>query len=230
MQQGHAGQWPMHGNQVGRPIQKFNFQWKVLFFAAAACTIAAGIIGLVTATGEVRPTKCINQSFLIVFGVFLAIIDMPDNFTIKAFKELKDLIFKHFLFMTRFTGRGIWYLFLGCSIYTSLDGEAFALAVILGVYVAGLGAFSIFHGVRKTIMLEQYRQAIKGRDDPDTCPPQGWSKDDFRENAAAMQGQMWDEEMMIYVLNALSLQIKADDHVSKEEFDNWLAEPLAALL
>jgi len=187
-------------------------------------------MGLITAIGEARIPKMINQAFLIIFGMFLAVIDMPDGFTIKAVKELKDMIFKHFLFMTRFTGRGIWYLFLGCSIYTSLDTEFFAVGLIFGLYVACLGISSIIFGIKKTLALENYRQAIKMREDPDMCPAGGWSKEDFRKNAGAHQGQTWDDEMMGYVLNALSLSIKADDHVSKDEFENWLNEPLMALL
>ncbi len=57
-------------------------------------------------------------------------------------------LLRYLLFMTRFTGRGVWYLYLGTMIWASLYNlnlDPF-IGFILASFVGALGIMSIFYG------------------------------------------------------------------------------------
>eukprot|EP00397_Hematodinium_sp_SG-2012_P028479 GEMP01029988.1.p1 GENE.GEMP01029988.1~~GEMP01029988.1.p1 ORF type:complete len:243 (+),score=41.19 GEMP01029988.1:54-731(+) len=214
----------------GKPIEKFSTTWKVFFFAAAICVIGAAVLGFMWAGSELDAFKLVCEGYLCVFGLLMAVVDIPDTLSLSYLTEIRYSIFTYLMFMTRFTGRGLWYLFLGSMIISTLWHDNFVVALLLGGYVAALGLMAFCFGVTKSRQLEAVRQALKMREQEDVCDATGMTKEEFCEIAINIRGQVWDDEMITYVLNAMSLEIKADDRITREEFNNWLEEPLMALL
>ncbi|CAD7931678.1 unnamed protein product [Amoebophrya sp. A25] len=138
---------------------RFGGLWKLLFFVGAVSVLAAGVLGIIGGiTNLLSPFSFCNQVYLCVFGLIMLVIDAP----IAQAEEAKFAVFRYLLFMTRFTGRGVWYLFLATMIWASLFNlglEPF-LGFFLSGYVAVLGALSIFVGVQKSLRLEKMRKAI----------------------------------------------------------------------
>lgn len=215
---------PMMGSQGGQ--KKFSLSWKLGFFIAACATVGAGVLGVLDlALTTFAPFDLINEIYLLGFGLLMLVIDFPVPENPKI-RETKNTIYKYLLFMTRFTGRGIWYLFLGTMIFASLWdlGLSPFLGFILGGYVVILGGASIFYGVQKSMKLEQVRKAVQQRGSSsghDMCPPAGLTTSQFNEMANTLKGIKFSEEELEYIVHALSFTIKADQTVSKEEFAEW---------
>lgn len=197
--------------------------WKLGFFIAACCTIAAGVIGVIDLLMfAFAPFDLVNEIYLLAFGLMMLIVDFPVPHP--KVQDFKLHIYKFFLFMTRFTGRGIWYLFLGTMIVASLWDLNISpfLGFILGGYVVLLGAVSIFYGFSKSMKLERVRSAMLKRGNAfDLCPPQGLSPGAFNDMSNSMSGIRFTDEEIHYIFDALSFTVRADDVVSKEEFCEW---------
>lgn len=214
---------------LGGSGKKFSWTWKLGFFVAASCTAAAGIIGTINrALTPFATFDFVNEVYLLIFGGLMLVIDAPEVHP--RMRDVKLVIYKYLLFMTRFTGRGFWYIFLGVSIFGSLWDENISpfLGFLLGGYVVILGFASVYYGAEKSFKLERVRKAVMARGGNSStnqyetlCPPQGLTAEDFNELANSMAGIRFSEEELQYVLNAFSFTIKADNLISREEFAEW---------
>merc|ERR1740117_689929 len=81
---------------------------------------------------------------------------------IERLKHIRMIIYTFMLFLTRFQGRGVWYLFLATSswvvLYDSSISPVFGVAVT--VYVFLLGAGSLAKGYRMSRKLHDVRGCI----------------------------------------------------------------------
>jgi len=216
------------GQRQGMGQKKFAMGWKLGFFIGAGCVIASGVVCVIDLTLlEFSPFDFINAVYLLCFGLLMLIIDFPVPSNPKV-QSYKLTIYKYFLFMTRFTGRGIWYLFLGTMIFASLWDLAICpfLGFILGGFVTLLGIGSIGYGITKSMKLEKVRAAILKRAGAspayDMCPPQGFSPGAFNDMANSTIGIRFTDEELHYIFDALSFTVRADDIISKEEFAEWV--------
>lgn len=216
-----------HGGGGSTSQKKFSMTWKIGFFVAACCTVAAGVIGvLALALTTFAPFDLINEIYLLLFGLMMIIIDFPVPEHPKI-RETKLTIYKYLLFMTRFTGRGFWYMFIGTMIFASLWDLNISplLGFILGGYVVILGGVAIYFGINKSIKLEQVRKAVITRNDGggqnNMCPPNGLAPTQFNEMANSLKGMRFSDEELHYIFDALSFTIKSDNMISRDEFDSW---------
>lgn len=214
-----------HIQNVMASAQKFPMTWKLLFFIAACCVTAAGLIGTFAfAFTTIQPFGLMDQVYLLIFGLLMFVVDCPLNHAVV--KQTKLLIYKYLLFMTRFTGRGLWYLFLGCMSFGALwdNNISHLLGFFIGGYVVGLGGASTYYGITKSLKLDKVRKAVqqRGGDPSMLVPPNGMTAQMFNELAQSHTGMTFSEEELEYVLNALSLTVKADACISREEFAEWL--------
>merc|ERR1719379_3397967 len=211
----------------GMGQQKFKLEWKLAFFVGACFAVGAGVIGVLDlAFFAFAPFDLINELYLLVFGVLMLTIDFPVPHP--KVREYKLTIYKYLLFMTRFTGRGFWYLFLGTMIFASLWDLNISpfLGFFLGGYVVILGGASIFFGVQKSMKLEAVRKSVMQRSNSgggpgDMCPPAGLPPPQFNEMANSLCGKKFDEEELHYIVDALSFTVKSDNVISKDEFTEW---------
>merc|ERR1711976_1132874 len=108
-----GGQFP--GQMQSAHAQLTNqVSWKILFFVAACDVFAGGLLAVIIGIQKIgQPFTFTSEVFLLLFGVVMLVLDTP----VPKTEDVKDLIYKHMLFLTRFTGRGFWYMYLGTMIW-----------------------------------------------------------------------------------------------------------------
>merc|ERR1719281_1387067 len=95
--------------------KKFGGLWKLLFFVCACCVITAGILSIFSGViNMISPFDFINYAYLTLFGFMMLVIDFPIEHPV--IRNFKMSIFHYALFMCRFVGRGVWYLFLSAMV------------------------------------------------------------------------------------------------------------------
>lgn len=214
--------------------KKFGGVWKLIFFSCAACVTTAGVLSIVVGIGSMAaPFDFINYVYLTMFGVLMLIIDLPvDNLTIR---EFKILIFTYALFMTRFIGRGLWYLFLGAMVVGSLwdNNVSPFLGFILGGYLGLVAIWSVIYGWQLSRKLDFLRMKIRSQG-PDQwaayVPPVGMTKVQFRDLGASLANKFFSEEELNYIVEGFSFSVRADDIISREEFEEWVTSPTMMIL
>jgi hypothetical protein len=220
--------------QFNATTRRFGGKWKLLFFTCAACTTAAGIMSLIVGVMTfAAPFDYINFVFLTLFGLVMLVVDVPlDNMYIRNFRYA---IFHYALFMTRFIGRGLWYIFLGSMVFGALydNGICPSLGFILGAYMCVVAVCSLQFGLRLTNSLEEVRTKVVEQG-PEKwgayIPPRGMTKTQFKDMAVALKGTVFSEEELDYIVQAFSFEVKADDIISRDEFEEWCRGPSATLL
>merc|ERR1719198_1107975 len=91
--------------------------------------------------------------YLEIFGLIMLMLDAPIQTPLVD--KIKMGTTKYMMFLTRFIGRGITYIFLGCMLCGSLwDNNVSPLLgfIIFGTLVA-VGAGAIFYGYKTTAKL-----------------------------------------------------------------------------
>jgi len=201
-----------------------NMSWKLLFFAAACCTLASSIIAILymVATFEWAPCSFTTVVFMCLFGILQVILDFPIPHPNQSLAWVRLNIYKFFLFLTRFTGRGMWYLFLGTMIFATLFDLkiSYFFGICLGGYVGILGLVTLVFGIRLSQRLDQVRQALLHDDKPP--PQQGLSQEMFRTLAQQTASVTFTDDELVYVMNSLSFSASNDGVITAEEYKQWL--------
>ncbi|CAD7966708.1 unnamed protein product [Amoebophrya sp. A120] len=204
----------------------FGGLWKFLFFVGAGCVTAGGVLGIIGGISSfLSPFSFCNQVYLLIFGLLMLILDMPYENT--QLHEIRLAIFRYLLFMTRFTGRGAWYLFLATMIWASLFNLGLdpMIGFVLAAVVGALGGVSVYFGVQKSMRLEKLRKAIcaKGANAVlDMVPARGLTLEEFNELAKQNVTDLtFSTEELHYISRALSFRVRHDDIISQEEFRSW---------
>merc|ERR1712217_32335 len=89
----------------------------LVFFAAACCIMLGALIGGLCLFFSFELVDCLGMCYLIVFGGILAVLDTPFFKQVKAMGDLKMYIGKYINLLTRVTGKGVTFLFLGCTLF-----------------------------------------------------------------------------------------------------------------
>jgi len=237
--QGSLGQ-ALTSNGGVSAIEK-TLQWKLMFFMGAVASFAAGVFSVVSLIWSMEwlsaPASFFSEGCLLIFGFVMVVLDLP--FPLPEGNPLVDIrrsIYKFMLFLTRFTGRAVWYLWLGTMTWVALwdvetGGFQRLMAVIITLYLVILGFLSGVKGVTLSLKLGKvYDIIIHSQRDASAFFARGQttlSKEQFRmviEQASNQPGFFTDIEMD-YIINALKFtpaQPPHDQTVTIEEIDYWL--------
>jgi hypothetical protein len=204
-----------------------NFSWKILFFTASCCVLAAALISIVDLVVTFRwaPVSFTAQGFLLFFGILMFVLDFPVSHNSYTITSLQSHIYKFVLFMTRFTGRGLWYTFLGSMIFVALFDLKISLffGVLLGGFVCVLGIVTTCYGVLLSRKLNSVRLAVLASDFPQECPSQGFSKQDFRDLARRVNQTDFADDELDYVINGLSFTAHNTGTIMRDEYLYWVS-------
>jgi len=214
--------------------KKFGGAWKLLFFLCGTCATVAGVLSIVVGIMNFSPLfDFFNFIFLALFGLIMMIVDIPlDNMYIRNFRYA---IFHYALFMTRFMGRGFWYIFLGSMTFGALWDMNICpwLGFFMGFAMLGVAVASLFYGWRLTSKLEDVRTKVVEQG-PEKwgayIPPRGMTKVQFKEMAVALKGTVFSDEELSYIVAAFSFEVKSDDIISRDEFEEWCRGPNRTIL
>lgn len=214
--------------------RQFAASWKIIFFSCGVVTMAGAILGLWSMVGEIvfSPFDVIIFSYLLLFGLVMVLLDSP--FQHPRIQEFRITIQKFCLFLNRFIGRGVTYLFLGSMVCANLwdNSTAPLLAFLIFAVLCSVGVVAIYYGLRLTKKLESVRKALMNRGGPTAtiCPPQGLRTEKFGELSLKIQGIVFSSEELSYIANALSQSYHSEDIISQREFEFWLKDPTPVLI
>ncbi|CAD7955021.1 unnamed protein product [Amoebophrya sp. A120] len=208
---------------------KFGGMFKFMFFTSASIVTFSGILSIVVAATNMRPPfDFINYVFLTIFGLIMMAMDAPNE--TPFLRGFRAALLYYALFMTRFVGRGIWYLFLGSITVGALyDNDILpALGWVLGGYIMGVASYSIFYGIKLSKNLEAVRKKILDQGPEQWgayIPPNGMSKIQLRDLASALTTVTFKDEELNYIVAGMSMDFRDDGIISQDEFEAWVRGP-----
>jgi len=222
------------GEGLNAGIDKY-MKWSWAFFVGAIVTCVAGITTFIyyLQNFTFAPATCFFEFFLLVFGFSLILLDlpMPGLQTHPHVLGFRTKVYKFALFMTRFLGRGIWYLFMATLVFGAMcdTGINFILGSVLTLYLLVLGLVAVGKGMVLTMKLNKVRDVLmssgKTAENFVARGQAGLSSEQFKH----MVGQMTNDQNMFgdddvsYIINALSFApYHADGLVKLEELQYWL--------
>lgn len=229
--------------------------WKYWFFSAGFCVFAGGVTASVALflAGKfaLKPFDFLNELYMVVFGLVMLILDSPVHTLPCAglhllVQEFREAMFKYCLFLTRFTGRGLWYFYLGCLTFATLWEHRLNvkyskwLAVVLGSYIGIVGFVSTVAGMIKSRKLERVRYKLYELKVAGTMervykrharqdPAQGMNKMEFNGMANESAGVNFDSDDRNYVFDAITTP-PHNDALTLEDLDEWCREGGMTLL
>jgi hypothetical protein len=220
------------GGQATSGIEK-TLRWKVFFFAGACFTVAAGIVPFIyyLRFPQWAPATFLDILFLLMFGSLMIVLDFPIPHPAASLVVIRDNAYKFLLFMTRFTGRGAWYLFLATFVFSVEvhDLGAKVFGYICSIYLVLLGIAALIKGYLLSSRLEEVRKEIMkmghGAEHYIARNQTGLSKAQFQAMVEAVlinQANKFTSDDLDYIINALSFTPYNDGQVSMEECEYWL--------
>lgn len=212
-----------------------NIKWKIVFLGAALITVSAGIISTLFFMFHIlqpstwSPCSFLSALFLLGFGFLMTVLDAPMNNAWML--KIKKAINTFALFLTRFTGRGMWYLFLSTQVWLALYDHPVArwIAWIFTPVLLIIGIAALVKGFRLSSTLQKIREGLKDRQtDPQHFMSRGgveMTKDEFKKMCVEISKNpdLLNEDDLDYVMNALVFRPGLhEDVVTLEEFKYWM--------
>jgi len=211
----------------------------LLFFFSSACVLFGGILGTFYYFFNMfsitpRPYDFLAEVYLLLFGTLMCLLDAPLQF--KFLMKMKIGIGKYARILTRLTGKGLWFLFLGSATFATLLErlkEPWA-ATILGGPVALLGLYSLTLGILKSLKWDRvrckiismgsgFREELIGRHK--VSSPHGLTRTEFWNLAVDASGLNFDHVEVSLAFNALTSEnAPATDSSSQLITDDNLIE------
>lgn len=210
-----------------------------VFWGAAWAVLLGGVVGLLSNT--VYKTfyffDLCDNLYLIFFGVLMVLCDAPLNFA--GIVQYQSLIYKYCKFLQLFTGRGIFYIFLGCMVFFTLwDQNEYPFGgLFLGVYVFAVGFGSTVLGILKSQRLERAREEVKRKGESQLrnlhryyarkFPHEGLTPDEFNQLTTQTAGLTFDATELDYIFGALSSNRSC---ISQDDLGKWVMAQFMTLL
>eukprot|EP00434_Breviolum_minutum_P011802 symbB.v1.2.010415.t2/scaffold655.1/size176010/2 len=154
--------------------------------------------------------------------------------------SIRDHCYKFVLFMTRFMGRGMWYLFLATMVFAALwdTNISWFFGGLFTLYLVVLGAVALWKGWLISVQLDKARNILLreketgGSLDHYIAPTQaGLNKVQFKALLKTVTNEeMFSFDDLDYVMNALSFVPSSDGIVSREEFNYWVTPGLMLMV
>lgn len=232
-----ADQMESGGAKVEETLSRFNCKYQTLFFGAGLGVLFGAIVALIGSLLHLQPANIINSVFLTFFGIIMMILDVPGS--PRWAGRYRQLCRKYCRFLTRLTGKSLWFLFLGsltaCNLWPSKRGADVLIfvAITLSLFVAAVSIIGLLIAVRKSLRLEKVRKAVqqscKGvyvevyRKYAMTDPQHGMQFEEFNRMCAdhTFGKLQLDVTDLGIIYNALDEHQKSA--INEREYTEWLA-------
>lgn len=222
---GHFQQYPVPGASTNLPPPpgsiKVTTPTMTIFSFSAACSVMVGaFIGVVYfLTAGFHLIRFVETCYIMLFGGVLAVLETPFFKTFHAINQLKMYIRKYINLITRATGEGATFVFLGCSLLsTSLakfDSPVWVfLEILLCLWPIMIGLGTIIIGVMKSQKLNNARLKLLAIDNQGllhskytqfarTCPEIGLTKTEFCELVRETASLSFEDTELKLIFNVL---------------------------
>jgi hypothetical protein len=160
----------------------------------------------------------LNVTYIALFGIIMALVDTPFFKTIKFISEAKQAIMKYINFLTRVTGKGICFVFLGSALLSALIQNVTgvfldAMGVLMSSFVVLVGLACIVIGITKSHKLWKAQKHLQGslelryNEFARSFPGQdgGLTPDEFNSLSYNYADKIqWEEPDLKLIFNAIS--------------------------
>lgn len=229
----HAGMGITGGAGDGNIAIEKLMKWHWAFFGGA-CLVFATALGTMIhwlRNFTFAPATFFFEMFLLMFGLMMLVLDTPVPHVQKHphIQGVRFHIYKFALFMTRFWGRGMWYLFLATMVFGALwdtDINRF-LGGFSTLYLTVLGIFAMAKGALMSHKLNRVRDRINdaGLAAERYVPSGSISMSQFKVvvESTTNEQELFNDDELAYVINALSFSPYNEGQVTLDEIKYWLA-------
>jgi len=156
------------GEQAAAPKLHLVSCMGTIWFLAACCVMLAALIGAVdTLFLSFQWVDAVTFCYMFSFGGLLALLDIPMCTQVKIVQEMQLAMGTYIHILTRTTGKGLFLIFLGCSLWAALlanlkRGPWLFVAAALGLLAVVVGLYSLLLGAVKSSRLEKLRRTLRG--------------------------------------------------------------------
>mmetsp|Transcript_56 Transcript_56/g.81 ORF Transcript_56/g.81 Transcript_56/m.81 type:complete len:325 (-) Transcript_56:194-1168(-) len=193
--------------------------WSVAFFMAACCIMLGAIIAGIDLFFSFELVDFLEMCYMFVFGGVLALMDTPCFKNMKTVSDHKLYFSKYVNLLTRVTGKGITFLFLGCSLFSNmwenLEGNGLEfLAFVLCSLPILVGIAALVIGFMKSQKLSRARQSLPQEEVNVSMiydqyartfpgPQGGLTQVEFNDLTVKTAGIKWEDADLKLIFNAL---------------------------
>eukprot|EP00920_Eleutheroschizon_duboscqi_P035911 GHVT01086878.1.p1 GENE.GHVT01086878.1~~GHVT01086878.1.p1 ORF type:complete len:273 (-),score=42.41 GHVT01086878.1:1015-1833(-) len=238
-----ADQMESGGARLEETLSRLNCRYQTLFFTAGMAVVLGAAASCIGSLLTFQLANVVVSTFLCIFGVIMMTLDIPGS--PRWAGRYRSLIRKYIRFLTRLTGKGLWFLFLGCMSACSMwptrkgfGGLLFA-AVCISFFVIGVAVVGLLIAVRKSLRLERVRKAVQAscrgafmdvyRKYAMTDPQHGMQFEELNRMCADhTSGKLqFDVTDLGIIYNALDEHQKSA--INEREFVEWIAGTMTFL-
>lgn len=230
---GGAGGLGGPGDGGNIAIEKY-MKWNWAFFGGAVLVFSTAVGTMLFWMGNFTfaPATFFFELFMFAFGGLMIVLDMPiphmQNH--KHVTMVRFQIYKFALFMTRFMGRGMWYLFLATMVFGALwdTGINWFLGGLCTTYLVILGVCALSKGFIMSHKLNRVRECITQAGYPAerfiARGQSGLTAQQFSRmvEETTNEQNLFSTDELDYIINALSFSPYNDGQVTLEELGYWL--------
>lgn len=207
----------------------------LIWFAAACSVMIGALISFFSEIFSLQWVDALEMSYLFIFGLLLAVLDTPLFNQVAIVSELRIAIGKYIAILQRVTGKGAAYIFLGCALWSSMfanvkGGFLLFLAVLIGLFVVIIGAFSLAIAILKSRNLDLVRREL--RKEPTSLkqiydmhakmnPTVGLTQEEFKKMTPFARGVSFEQGDIKLIFNALSSNPRRDV-ISLDDLQAWV--------
>jgi len=146
--------------------QTYIYPWSFMWFAAALCVMTGAVISFVDEVMSLEWIDALEMAYIFFFGVLLATVDSPLFTNVMLVTHIRQGLNRFLAIVTRVTGKGVVYMFLGCTLFSSMwsnleGGFQLFMAFFLGCFIFLVGVISVILGVIKSRNLNAVRTELK---------------------------------------------------------------------
>eukprot|EP00923_Selenidium_pygospionis_P008702 GHVN01014835.1.p1 GENE.GHVN01014835.1~~GHVN01014835.1.p1 ORF type:complete len:238 (-),score=28.25 GHVN01014835.1:199-912(-) len=225
------------GLKIEETLSRLNCRYQSLFFIASIGTVMASFVGVLTSLLYFEMANMVNCVFLCVFGLTMMVIDIPG--CPRWASRYRQVVRKYFRFLTRLTGKSLWFLYLGCLVAVSLwpsehlsrDMGMVFFALSLSLFIVTVAFIGLLISIKKSLVLEKVRQALRAQFRGDaleayrkwalTEPSHGMQFEEFNRMASEVTANRicFDVTDLGIIYNALDEHQKSA--INEKEFSDW---------
>ncbi|CDU85185.1 hypothetical protein YYC_02945 [Plasmodium yoelii 17X] len=154
------------GETIENTLMKLNVRYQTLFFSSGVMTVFCGAISLLESMRYFYFTNFIVSTFLIVMGLIMMILDIPG--TPRWAAKHRIMIRKYIKFLTRLTGKAVWFFFLGAMSCLNLWPHSKKITffrsfwvILSSSFILAVAVVGFLIALRKSLRLEKLKKTIK---------------------------------------------------------------------
>lgn len=232
------------GEKIENTLMKLNVRYQTLFFSSGVMTVLSGTISILESLRYFYFTNFVVSTFLIIMGLIMMVLDIPG--TPRWAAKHRILIRKYIKFLTRLTGKSVWFFFLGAisclNLWPHPKNESLFrsfLVVIVSTFIIAVSVVGFLIALRKSLRLEKLKKTIKlvskgayidcYRKYSVADPDHGMQFEEFNRMCSDhTNGSIYFDFLDLFIIfNALDEHQKCS--INEREFLEWINGPVTYL-